>query len=329
MTQQELAAKLGVSQQTIARWERGERPVPSWHLPALAAQLGARVSDLLGAPARLPHRGETDNWDQVENWGSACIRFAGGGSDLSALIEHGYGAAEQHVYPISSTDEARLITQLEARDLNGWIVFSTLDNRTVFVNPTRLETLMLLSDDDVQMPHYEPPEVYAALSDDALYSQLAGEWDRVNDPREVDRHARIRKELRARYGDELIEHCRELLGASDVREDDARFGGLTIENNSGQRVHLGGTDAIYQELETLETSAHTPEEMNAWNLQLSTDEALLSVRLGAVRLIEVSRLEFEDWQDRIYEEIEREREAAEVQQASANRVPEADKGGSG
>jgi transcriptional regulator with XRE-family HTH domain len=55
LSQVQLAATMGVSQQTVASWEVGRRGVPVASLPALARALGLNVETLIGektAPAR-------------------------------------------------------------------------------------------------------------------------------------------------------------------------------------------------------------------------------------------------------------------------------------
>lgn len=54
LTQAELASTLGVSQQTVASFEKGRRRVPVSHLVPLSRALAVSVEDLLGekSPAR-------------------------------------------------------------------------------------------------------------------------------------------------------------------------------------------------------------------------------------------------------------------------------------
>jgi transcriptional regulator with XRE-family HTH domain len=54
ITQVQLAATLGVSQQTVASWEVGRRGVPVSMLPALARSLGTSVEELIGSSTMRP-----------------------------------------------------------------------------------------------------------------------------------------------------------------------------------------------------------------------------------------------------------------------------------
>lgn len=56
ITQVQLAATLGVSQQTVASWEVGRRGVPVSMLPALARTLGTNVEELVGDDSTRPAR---------------------------------------------------------------------------------------------------------------------------------------------------------------------------------------------------------------------------------------------------------------------------------
>lgn len=47
MTQDELALKMGVGQNTVSQWETGERTPKADKLPALAKILGCTVDELL------------------------------------------------------------------------------------------------------------------------------------------------------------------------------------------------------------------------------------------------------------------------------------------
>lgn len=48
MTQNELAALVGVQQNTISQWESGKRHPPSTTLPQLAKALGCTIDELFG-----------------------------------------------------------------------------------------------------------------------------------------------------------------------------------------------------------------------------------------------------------------------------------------
>lgn len=51
MTQQELAEKMGVQQNTVSQWESGLRNIPSKLLPILADTLHCTIDELFGREA--------------------------------------------------------------------------------------------------------------------------------------------------------------------------------------------------------------------------------------------------------------------------------------
>lgn len=66
LTQEGLAARIGVSRKTVSNWETGETTISTAHLPALAAALGVRQAELLEGDA--PQAGEarkTPGYDGV------------------------------------------------------------------------------------------------------------------------------------------------------------------------------------------------------------------------------------------------------------------------
>lgn len=56
LSQNDLAAKLGVPQSNISFWERGEKPPRGEILPQLAATLGVSLDELLGVTPPKPKR---------------------------------------------------------------------------------------------------------------------------------------------------------------------------------------------------------------------------------------------------------------------------------
>ena len=59
MTQNELAAFLGVQQNTVSQWESGKRNPPSSILPRLADALGCSIDELFGRAPPAPAARDT------------------------------------------------------------------------------------------------------------------------------------------------------------------------------------------------------------------------------------------------------------------------------
>lgn len=64
LTQQQLAERLGVSQQTLAHYEVGRLRVAVAMLPGLAKELAVSVEELVGVPVRKNKRGPTPKLQQ-------------------------------------------------------------------------------------------------------------------------------------------------------------------------------------------------------------------------------------------------------------------------
>lgn len=64
LSQTQLAELLGISQQLVAFYERGQRRVPIDLLPAVARLLGVSVEELLGLSGKTARRGPTPKLQQ-------------------------------------------------------------------------------------------------------------------------------------------------------------------------------------------------------------------------------------------------------------------------
>lgn len=64
LSQTQLAALLGISQQLVAFYERGQRRVPIDLLPDTARLLGASIEELLGMAGKAARRGPTPKLQQ-------------------------------------------------------------------------------------------------------------------------------------------------------------------------------------------------------------------------------------------------------------------------
>jgi transcriptional regulator with XRE-family HTH domain len=67
LTEQELAAQLGVTSHTILAWEKGERPVRQEWLFKLAAVLGSSVADLRQAESVARSKRWRRAWVKLTN----------------------------------------------------------------------------------------------------------------------------------------------------------------------------------------------------------------------------------------------------------------------
>lgn len=178
LKQAELARMVGVSQQTIARWERSGATIAAKYWSALAAALGGRPSDFAAQPdkpARIPTRQD----EEMVPYGTA------------ELILAARGSSDVRRYPISERERVRLLSQVPSVSMDfsdpgavRFAEFETMDGRWVIVNLGAVAELALIGDDVEAMPDFP----YAAVLE--ACSKLTGHHERPELPEGVLREAK-------------------------------------------------------------------------------------------------------------------------------------------
>lgn len=280
LTQQQLAERLDVSQQTIARWESGVSPIPAKYLKDLAVLFGEPVTDFLGdAPTAkgkvVPIRsvkkredGETDNLP----FGGVQFRFTSGVGLRSDL---------DYWYPISEGTRAHLVQQIETSGyaeepgVETWLQFESMDNRWVAINSSQIADISIISDDEEQMPPYLHEEIYKA----------ARELIFLDGPVEVGTNG---DDLP--YSEQLTRSAKDLI--SDLGGMDAallRLEGAAYELASGQRQQgEPENETLLALVSTFNEGFDPPHSNRLINMYSEGTYQATYVRLGSLRLIEVS-----------------------------------------
>jgi transcriptional regulator with XRE-family HTH domain len=314
LTQERLARALGVSQQTIARWEGGG-DIPSKYLKDVAVVLDCRVADLIEggsrrealAEARRQLPADDDESDEPGDglYGTARIVFrrrsavatdgppAGmGETALGSPEDDPYWRPDVREFPVSKRERYRLLYRLADRNETAtWFIFETLDNRLTFVNRSQVELFELFGDDLEEAPPAHHEEVYRALSDSRVRKVLEGGRPSIDSaPDEFP------------YSHRLLRVClavAEEWGGPDALED--RMTGVTFETVDGERRHVfsDSNEEAYQELALLAVDLEAwgnrdraPTE--EWMVELGTEQYVRSslYRLGSLRLIEAPLLAY-------------------------------------
>lgn len=167
-TQATLAKALGVSQQAIARWEKGDAEPSLAMLRDLATVMGTSVDDLVEFEAGAT-RISSQHWEPADDqvvdgfWGH-----------LGVLLP---GKSDHQWYPITSGEQGRISRILQgAVSSSDWLVIATLNNRVLLINPHVVQRIRLL-DDAADQPSDDSwnltwdgyqglsPEVYNAIND--------------------------------------------------------------------------------------------------------------------------------------------------------------------
>lgn len=274
MSQAQLAEHLGVSQQTVARWETSGQ-IPVKYLKDLAILMGARVQDFLprtieGAakqgegnvvPLRAP-KAEQDAEDKDMPFGDVRLHF--GNETTSFPITWG---TLNHIQQVLGD------VGLGFAQVAPWVQFDTLNNKWVLLNTDQIEGITFVDDDAVAMTHYVHPEVYQAAAD--LWGRMPTKEDMSKDdfPYSETLVAKVAEEIE-RAGDEpWIE-----------------FRGVAVELTSGRRITQDMNENIAYALAFLEAEAAQDGFHPRGFLELTDrdDGRFEHVRMGSVRLIEAS-----------------------------------------
>lgn len=275
LSQVQLSEMVGVSQQTVARWETSGQ-IPAKHLKDLALVLKAPPQAFLpGTPdaarrSRLP-ASKSLQYYLGEDCDDAQLTF---GDVRLRLKEDTF--EEPRAYPISRAALLNLQAQLGAIGEFStapmpWLQFETLNNKWVAVNAEALEEVVFVDDDVEEMTSFEDPETYKAATE--LYDCLPSE-----------KHL---EEPDSPYSRPLVEQVAEFLKSiGDVDACAAELKGLRIEFTSGRRHQGRLNKAMADALQAaFDGEALRPDQF----LLLSDPDrgTQRHVRLGALRLIEI------------------------------------------
>ena len=134
-TQAQIAAMLGTTQQTYARWEAGKVSPPIPALRELALIFSTTVDHLLGrGPSKAPSTryhliaGDADGF-----WGH-----------LGLLLP---GSSHTKWYPITAGEASNIRRRIAAGyNVDDWIVAHTLNNRVLIFTPKKMLRVQLLED---------------------------------------------------------------------------------------------------------------------------------------------------------------------------------------
>lgn len=165
-TQEQLAAMLKTTQQSVARWESGKAEPSLAALRDLAVIFGTSVDDLLDRNPfskkvitnsyAIRERAESDGF-----WGHIGVR-----------VPH---QSKSTWYPITLEERARISNLLVNIDKDQpWVLVSTLNNRMLLINTLAVKQIQMLDDNadqdssdwELDWDSYQgfPQEIYRALS---------------------------------------------------------------------------------------------------------------------------------------------------------------------
>jgi|GEM_PF-2243706 len=268
LTQEDLAKQLGTTQQTIARWESGKTGVPPKYLKDLAIFLGCSVAQLLESNGTS----KRENVDEGSlPYGTIKLRF----DDCLDNEEN----AQIYAFPISEAERIRVLHQLadydvfESKSTTGWINFTTLDYRFIFLNANTISSVEMLSDDVEAMPAYEHEEVYKALLE--IQEGVLSQSDD------------------APYSDALLRRCEHLMQIYNEEDEDFyRNMCIIVESIKGQRNTYFAEDEVITDIKNIELAGKNISSGTFLNLHDEGWYRSRHFRLSSLRLIMVPLLRY-------------------------------------
>ena len=170
LTQGELANTLGVSQQTVARWEKGAIPIKHQHVRVMCVLFECTADELLGL--------ETDDTEIVfeADDSEGGLNLFAEARDYESLFGFVRLITEGGVfdYPIGWNalgqyeeilDDYYGQHTIKNHDQPNWFHFWTLNNRGVFVNMDTVLKIEFINDNEEEAPYIEHPEVWRSIAD--------------------------------------------------------------------------------------------------------------------------------------------------------------------
>ena len=276
MSQAQLAEQLGVSQQTVARWETSGQ-IPAKYIKDLAIFLGARAQDFLPGgdersakpgqgnvvPLRAPKGGQED--ESTMPFGDVQLHFAGDASEPSAYPVT-WGTLN-HIQQVLGD------TGLGFKQAAPWVKFETLNNKWILLNTNHVDRITFVDDDAEQMTDYKHPEVYQAAADLWFRMPTQEEMSKEDFP----------------YSKVLVETVAQVI--SDAGDEPwIELDGVAVQFASGRRVTQTMNEDIAYALAFLETEAAQDGFDPRGFLELTNRDTgrFEHVRMESIRLIEAS-----------------------------------------
>ena len=161
ITQGDLAVTLGVSQQTVARWEKGTIPIKHQHVRAMCVLFGCTADELIGF--------EADDSEEGSNLFAEALSYEGLFGFVriitdGGLFEYPIGWAALAQYEVILDDYyGEHLRKNQERP--NWFHFWTLNNRGVFVNMDTVRKIEFIDDNEEAAPHTEHPEVWRSIAE--------------------------------------------------------------------------------------------------------------------------------------------------------------------
>jgi len=284
LSQGDLAESLGVSQQTVARWETSSQ-VPAKYIKDLAVIMGARAEDFLPRGEEGPSRrsaaglAQKQRSEDMDEGGEETLPFG----DVHLHFSDQTGPCV-YSYPVTWGTLNRIQEQLGDVGLGflrtaRWLQFESLNNKWVAVNTQALDRVTFMNDNVEAMTSFEHEEVYKAARELWACMPTEEETGQENFP----------------YSNRLLKSVKDLIAAF-AEDASIELEGMTVDFTSGGRLSEVVDSEVALSLDaTFGTRRDEDLEPHRF-LQLTFQDTgtFEHVRLGAVRRIEASLVAFNE-----------------------------------
>ncbi len=159
MTQDALALSLGVSQQTVARWEKGTSPIKHQHVREMCVLFGCTADELLGF--------ESDEFDETPSLFANALDYECLFGSVRINTESG-----MYEYPVGVEAMRKQTHVLDSyhgvhssSERPNWLHIWTLNNRGAFINTDAIKSVEYIDDNEEAAPMPAHPEVWRAISE--------------------------------------------------------------------------------------------------------------------------------------------------------------------
>ncbi len=285
LSQTQLAEHLGVSQQTVARWETSGQ-IPAKYIKDLAVLMGARAQDFLPRASESPSKagssnvlalhkynkedGVAEDEDSTLPFGDVCFRFAGDREGEATFFPVTWGTLNHIQQQLSDA-------AFNPAHTSPWIQFEALNNKWVTVNTQQVDRITFVDDDVEAMSPYHHSEVYKAAADLLDNMPTTEDLEKEEFP----------------YSKSLVERAVAFIEALGERSY-IELDGLTVQFASGQQISkvINSEVATLLDLVFSGTERDDPQVRGFLELDFRDDGQFEHVRLDGVRFIEAALAAF-------------------------------------
>lgn len=244
-TQAALANKLGITQQTVQRWETNKTNISSKALKDLAVILNCSVDEIMGTSTIQKSNYPKAFIDSLETEEKRLFHYGGvtlGVKGISELID----------YPIDNQAAKDISWYLRSPEDDlynfAWMHFKTMNNYIVFINLKSLKIAQVYTENYEASPTFYHSEVYQMLTN----------WDGIDEELE---DSDIAEEFET--SEEFLELIREIINKYQSEQENwdswEHFHCLKVYWDDGAQTYHYLDEQLYYTLNELKAASDAPD----------------------------------------------------------------------